>query len=318
MPGRHRRGLSPCGGGLAAAATSVMFGFVPLAARGLYADGLSTWSLLCWRYLLALIIIVAGIRLARLRLGAALRQGAWRIALIGVSLGAAQTLCYFQSLRWLDTGIAVLLFYTFPVVTLGVERFCFKQVAPAALLCVLVIFAGAALIAVPGLRNSTIDPRGLTWAVPGPVIYAFYLAANARLMARHPPLIGAGSLYGGLAAAYLAAVLWLGASLPKSAPGWLSLAFPALGPGAVAAVAQSYSMPRLGPAAYAIIANCELVTVVVVGATVLGEKLTLARALGGGLILVGILLHGWVRKLPRDRNAKRPRVVARGPAAGSP
>jgi drug/metabolite transporter (DMT)-like permease len=132
----------------AAAGTSVMFGFVPLAARELYADGLSTWSLLCWRYLLALVIIFAGIRFTRLRLGTALRQGAWRIALVGVSLGAVQTLCYFQSLRWLDTGIAVLLFYTFPVVTLGVERFFFKQqVARAALLCVIVIFAGAALIA---------------------------------------------------------------------------------------------------------------------------------------------------------------------------
>jgi drug/metabolite transporter (DMT)-like permease len=270
--------------GLAAAGTSVMFGFVPLAARGLYADGLSTWSLLCWRYLLALVIISAGIRLARLRLGVAVRQGAWRIALVGVSLGAAQTLCYFQSLRRLDTGIAVLLFYTFPAVTLGVERFFFKQrVAPAALLCVTVILCGAALIAGPGLHNGTIDPRGLAWAVPGPVIYAFYLAANARLMARHPPLIGAGFLYGGLAVAYLGAALWLGASLPKSAPGWLSLAFLALGPGAVAAVSQSYSMPRLGPATYAIIANCELITVIVVGATVLGEKLTPNRALGGGL-----------------------------------
>jgi len=267
---------------------------------------------------LALVIIVAGIRLTRLPLGAALRHGAWRIALIGVSLGAAQTLCYFQSLRWLDTGIAVLLFYTFPVVTLGIERFFFKQqVAPAALMCVIVIFAGAALIAVPGLRNGTIDPRGLAWAIPGPVIYAFYLAANARLMARHPPLIGAGFLYGGLTVAYLGAVLWLGGSLPKSAPGWLSLAFLALGPGAVAAVAQSYSMPRLGPATYAIIANCELVTVVVVGALVLGEKLTLTRALGGGLILAGILLHGWVRKPPRDQNAKRTRVFTRRPAAGS-
>jgi drug/metabolite transporter (DMT)-like permease len=296
-----------------------MFGFVPLAARGLYADGLSTWSLLCWRYLLALIIIFAGIRLAKLRLGAALRQGAWRIAVVGVSLGAVQTLCYFQSLRRLDTGIAVLLFYTFPVVTLGVERFFFKQhVVPAALLCVSAIFAGAALIAVPGLHNGAIDPRGLAWAVPGPIIYAFYLAANARLMARHPPLIGAGFLYGGLAVAYLVAVLWLGASLPKSAPGWLSLAFLALGPGAVAAVLQAYSMPRLGPATYAIIANCELVTVIAVGATVLGEELTPPRVLGGGLILAGILLHGWVRKPPRDRIAEKPRIAARRPATGSP
>jgi drug/metabolite transporter (DMT)-like permease len=205
---------------LTAAGTNVMFGFVPLAARGLYADGLSTWSLLCWRYVLALVIIFAGIRLTKLRLAAALRQGAWRITLVGASLGAAQTLCYFQSLRWLDTGIAILLFYTFPVVTLAVERFCFKQpVALSVLLCVIVIFAGAALIAVPGLHNGTIDPRGLAWAIPGPIIYAFYLASNARLLGRYPPLIGAGFLYGGLAAAYLGAVSWLGASLPTTAPG---------------------------------------------------------------------------------------------------
>ncbi len=295
-----------------------MFGFVPLAARGLYADGLSTWSLLCWRYLLALVIIFAGIRLTGLRLGTALRQGAWRIAVIGVSLGAAQTLCYFQSLRWLYTGIAVLLFYTFPVITLSVERFFFRQqIAPSAVLCVIVIFAGAALIAVPGLRNGTIDPRGLAWALPGPVIYAFYLAANARLMARHPPLIGAGFLYGGLAVAYLGAVLGLGASLPKSVPGWLSLAFLAVGPGVVAAVSQSYSMPRLGPATYAIIANCELVTVVVIGATALGEKLTAPRAFGGGLILIGILLHSWVRKSARDRIARKSRGAPLGPVAGA-
>src|SRR6516165_1913055 len=105
--------------------------------RGRYCAGAT-----CWRSSSSL-----RIRLTRLRLGAALREGAWRIALVGVSLGAAQTLCYFQSLRRLDTGIAVLLFYTFPVVTLGVERLFFKErVAPTALVCVIVILAGAALI----------------------------------------------------------------------------------------------------------------------------------------------------------------------------
>jgi drug/metabolite transporter (DMT)-like permease len=99
--------------GAGCAVAGGLFGFVPLAARGLYADGLSTWSLLCWRSLFALVIILAGMRLARLRLRAAMRQATWQIALVGVSLGAI--LC------WLDTGLAVLLFYTFPAVTLGVE-----------------------------------------------------------------------------------------------------------------------------------------------------------------------------------------------------
>jgi drug/metabolite transporter (DMT)-like permease len=65
------------------------------------------------------------------------------------------------------------------------------------------------------------------------------------------------------------------------------------------------------PSKRAIIVNCELVTVVVVSATVLGEKLTPPRALGGGLILAGILLHRWARKPPRDRITEKRRLAAR-------
>jgi drug/metabolite transporter (DMT)-like permease len=69
-------------------------------------------------------------------------------------------------------------------------------------------------------------------------------------------------------------------------------------------------VPRLGPTTYAIIANCELLTVVVVGVVVLGETVTPTSALGGELILAGILLDGWVRKPPRDRIAKKPHDAA--------
>jgi drug/metabolite transporter (DMT)-like permease len=69
-------------------------------------------------------------------------------------------------------------------------------------------------------------------------------------------------------------------------------------------------MPRLGPSSCSIIANCESVTVVLVGVIMLGEQLAPTSALGGGLILAGILLHGWVRKPTRDRIAEKPCVAA--------
>jgi hypothetical protein len=47
----------------------------------------------------------------------------------------------------------------------------------------------------------------------------------------------------------------------------------------------------------------------VIGATVLGEKLTPTGALGSGLNLAGILLRRWVRK-PRDRIGDEPCVRA--------
>jgi drug/metabolite transporter (DMT)-like permease len=284
---------------LAATAGSVMVGFLPITTLRLYGEGMSTFSLLFWRYGIALIALVLAAGLAGLDLRGAARRGGLRIALVGATLGSAQTLCFFESLRWLETGIAVLLFYTYPAVTLALERILFKRpVPPVAARCVAMILGGAALIAVPGLQGGTIDPRGLVWALPGPLIYALYLTVNARLMRRHPPLVGAGYLYLGFTASFFAVVLIAGIEVPASAGGWLVLLFIALGTGALTITLFSYSVPRLGPSSYAIIANAELVTVVLVGVLLLGERLTPARAVGGGLVIAGILVHGVVRRSP--------------------
>jgi drug/metabolite transporter (DMT)-like permease len=278
-------------------AGSVMVGFLPIMTRHLYDEGVTTPSLLFWRYGIALVAIAVAARFLRVGLSRASRGGAFRIALIGATLGSAQTLCFFESLRFLETGIAVLLFYTYPAVTLLLERIVFRHhVRPVAVLCVTMILTGAALIAVPGLHGGKIDPHGLLWAVPGPLIYAFYLTANARLMGRHPALVGAGFLYLGFTASFLAAVVVGGLEWPRSLAGWEALLFIALGTGALTATLFSYSVPRLGPSSYAIIANCELITVVLIGVIALGEDLSAERAVGGTLIAGGILLHGFFRR----------------------
>ena len=64
--------------------------------------------------------------------------------------------------------------------------------------------------------------------------------------------------------------------------------------GAVLAI-ERFCRYRRGRGNYAIIANCELVTVVGVGAIMLGEKLTPLNALGGGVIFAGVFYTaGWV------------------------
>ena len=278
---------------LAAGTGSVTVGFLPLAARRLYADGLTPFSLLFWRYAIAIVAIAVLARLAGLPITRGLRRGGWRLVLVGATLGTAQTLCYFESLRWIDTGIAILLFYTYPAMTLALERVVFRRrVRPRAALCIALVVSGAALVCGPGVRSGAIDPRGLAWALPGPVVYAVYLAINARLMRGQPPLLGAGFLYLGFLATFLAAVVLFGLQVPGSATNWAILAFIALGAGVLSATCFSYSVPRLGPSSYAIIANCELITVVAIGVLVLGEVLTPTRAVGGAMIAAGILLHG--------------------------
>ena len=282
---------------LAAVGGSVMVGFMPLVALQLYKAGISAPSMLVWRYGLALIPLAAAAA-ARHNFTEALRGGAWRISLVGATLGAGQTLCFWESLHTIDTSIAVLLFYTYPALTLVLDRLIFKRpIRWRAALCVAMILLGAGLVTLPGLHDGGIDPRGLAWILPSPLIYALYLAANSVLMRPHPPLIGAVFLYLELAASFAGASLFLGLDIPAAASTWLLVLLIALGPGALTVTLFSYSVPRLGPASYAVIANCELLTVILVGVLVLGEKLTAGRAAGAGLILGGILFHAFLNAL---------------------
>jgi drug/metabolite transporter (DMT)-like permease len=296
---------------LAAISGSAMVGVMPLVARRLYAEGLSAPSMLFWRYSLALVVLALAATAVGLDLRQAWRGGAWRIALVGATLGAAQTLCFWESLKTLETSIAVLLFYTYPAVTLALDRLVFKEpIRPLAILCIAIILGGAGLITGPGLRGGTIDLRGLAWAVPSPLVYALYLAINARLLRRHQPLVGAFGLFTGMAVTFGLVAGFAGLDVPSNSSGWMLLLFIALGPGALTMTLFSFSVPRLGASGFAILANTELVTVVLIGVLVLGEAFTTARAIGGAMIVAGILTHALAPlrapTLPRLRRGPLP------------
>ncbi len=284
---------------------------MPLVARRLYADGLGAPSMLFWRYSLALVALAVALRAMHLDLRQTWCGGAWRITLLGATLGAAQTLCFWESLKTLETSIAVLLFYTYPAVTLALDRLVFKQpIRPLAAWCIAIILVGAGLITGPGLKGGTLDLRGLYWALPSPLIYALYLAINARLLRRYPPLIGAFGLFAGMAVTFGLAAAFTGLDIPTNSTGWLLLLFIALGPGALTMTLFSYSVPRLGASSFAILANVELVTVVLLGTLVLGEAVTPGRAIGGALIVAGILTHALSRQ-PASTEARPPPAALR-------
>jgi drug/metabolite transporter (DMT)-like permease len=302
---------------LAAVGGSVLVGFMPLVTLRLYADGLSATSMLIWRYGIALVPLFLTAAAAHHDLRVAWRAGAWRIALVGATLGVGQTLCFWESLHWLDTSVAILLFYTYPALTLALDRLIFKRpVRPLAAGCVALILIGAGLVLLSaGGGNGALDPRGLCWLLPSPIFYAFYLAANATLMRRHSPVIGAVFLYFGLALAFLVVGAAQGIDVPGASTTWLLILFIALGPGALTVTLFSYSVPRLGPASYAIIANSELVTVVAIGVLLLGEAMTPGRTLGGGLIVAGILAHALARQPQPHPETTTTRLSAEGVAS---
>ena len=175
--------------------------------------------MLFWRYWIAILALGTALTLAGLKLSQAWRDGAWRIVLLGATLGAGQTLCFWESIKTLETSVAVLLFYTYPAITAALDRLVSgHRVRPPALMCIGAILFGAALITGPGLHGGRLDPRGLAWAFPAPLLYAVYLAINVRLLRRYPPLIGAAGLYVGMAVTFGSIAGWLGLDVRRARP----------------------------------------------------------------------------------------------------
>src|SRR5436305_1805974 len=168
---------------LAALSGSTMVGFMPLLARRLYADGLSAPSMLFWRYDLAIVALAAAALFMQLDLRRVLRSGGWRIVLLGATLGAAQTLCFWESLKTLETSIAVLLFYTYPAVTLALDRLIVKQpIRPVAVLCFAMI-ANAELVTVVVIGTLVLGEE----ITPGRTIGGLLIVAGivTHALARH-------------------------------------------------------------------------------------------------------------------------------------
>ena len=74
-------------------AASIFFGFVPTLAMQLFHSGISVISLLFWRYLIAIAIMVAIAINTRQR--ASWRDGSWfRILVFAAVIGTAQSYCF--------------------------------------------------------------------------------------------------------------------------------------------------------------------------------------------------------------------------------
>jgi drug/metabolite transporter (DMT)-like permease len=283
----------------AAAIGSVGLGFVPLMATQLFRQGFDVPSLLFWRYLVAVTALVGAIALRRIDLRVPWRAGGWKLLLIGGMMGAAQTFCFFQTVRLLGTSLAILTFYIFPAVTLAVEALALRQrVTRFTLVIVVIVISGAALTAWPGLDAGRVSVEGMLWAIPGPFIYGTYLVVTARLMARQSAVTGAVFLYGGLLTSYVLvaiarAVLDRGTLVvPSSLAQWSLVVTIGLIGGAIAITLFAFSVKRLGAHGFGIVSSIELATVVLLGVVVLAEPMAPAQWLGAFLLLAGVLLYG--------------------------
>jgi drug/metabolite transporter (DMT)-like permease len=271
---------------------AIFFGIVPFFVVGLVQSGIDTASLLFWRYFFALAVLLP-LALATRRDLAAIWRGKGRgLFLTSLTLGALQTFCYFTAVEYIPTSIAILFFYCYPLMTLGLQRVLHGTRAPrATIFACLLILAGAGAMAAGAIGQAGIPLFGLLLAAAVPVSYGFYILRLTRYSVGVPALPGAIFIQLGLLCSFGIGAVAMGLDVGRSLGDWSYLLAIATIGSAVPMLIMAYTLPRLGPAGFGIMSSLELVTVVLVGVAFLGETLSAGQWAGIALVLGGIALY---------------------------
>jgi drug/metabolite transporter (DMT)-like permease len=235
-------------------------------------------------------------------------RGRWRprassirtLVTYGVVAMAGAQLAFFNAVRTLDVGVALLLEYLAPVLLLGWTSARMRQRPPTATL----VGAGLTLVGLVFVLDLTgagrVDPVGVVWGLVAAVCLASYFALSARAHDRLPPLVMAagGTAVGAvvIALAGLVGLVPLSASRSVTALAGADVSWvvPALWLVVVSTVVAYLTgisgVVRLGARTASFVSLSEVLFAVVVAWLLLAELPRPLQLVGGALILTGIVV----------------------------
>jgi drug/metabolite transporter (DMT)-like permease len=280
--------------------SAATFGTSGIFARSLIDAGWSANSAVAARIGIAALVLAAPALVALRGRWAVVRRAAGTIGLFGLLAVAGAQAAFFNAVRYLPVGVALLIEYSGIVLVVAWMWAAHGQ-RPRRLTVGGTLAAMVGLVLVLDLTGTVgVDPVGVLWALAAAVGLAAYFVISARVDPELPSVtlaaggmaVGAGLLFalGAVGAIPMAATF----GTVEFAGARMSWIVPVLGLSLVAAVVSYVAgigaARVLGAAVSSFVGLTEVVFAVLFAWLLLGELPTLVQAAGGVLIVAGIVL----------------------------
>jgi len=272
--------------GLALVLTSaIAFGATAIFARLAYDDGVDVPTLLCLRFALASIILLALMAARRVPLprGRVLAG----LLLLGAVGRVGQGLTFFYALTLAPVALVSLLLYLYPaIVALLAALLLHERLTPLKLGALALALAGTMLTLGPDTGG---PPLGIVLGLVTACIYAVYILASSRIVPRAGAFASSAIITVASAPVFAVLTAVHGPALPRSALGWSAI----LGSVLIATVAGTLTffagLARVGPTTASTLSTIEPAVTVALAALILSETIAPLQLLGGALILTAVV-----------------------------
>ena len=282
-----------------AVVSSTTFGLIPLFTISLMAVGVSSPTILCYRFLLAAVAMAAIMFFSR----RSFRLDADEVAVVAILavLYASTAILLLESYKCIPSGIATTIHFLYPLAVTLTMSWVFKEhISSTIYIAVLLSLVGVALLAW-GNHTEGDFRRGVSFALLTVVTYAAYIVGVMRSRASRVDSIVLTFyvLAFGALLFFLYAMATSGIEAVHSVASWRDLIMLAL----VCTVLSDYTLilaiKRIGSTRTSILGSMEPLTAVVVGVVYFGERIDTTSVIGLLLVICAVVVV-IVQSAPRD------------------
>lgn len=268
---------------LFAISSGILYGLLGFFSTGLLESGMSVPNVSFWRFFVAFLFAFVIFLLRHQDPGH--WRGLFALALIGGVFYSIPSSLFLNASRYIGTGQAMVIFFTFPVfVMLFNWLFLGQPLKPPYLLSFMLIVVGLALLV--DLHEIKTDFVGIGYGLIAAFFYAIYIFLSKRL---NLPAFNSTMmvLLGCCASSLFFASVDTSLTLPTTAYQWLFISLLGIVCSVIPILLMLEAMKHISSDKASLLSVLEPLFTVLFGVILLGEELTVRMVLGMALILLG-------------------------------
>ncbi len=281
-------------GSIYAILSGLLYGFIGYFGMSAINSGMSASTMLFWRFLISslaiLLVIIPNVN----RLSDSPKQ--IRVAFMsGFIYYASSTLLYFLACNYISSGLAMVIFFTYPVMIMLLNYFFYGQSIPATYyLATLIILFGMVLLV--DVNEMAFDMSGILLGLVSAFFYACYLIVSKRNIIS-PNMSTLMVCLGCMTGCFLVSCFNHTLVFPKNLNLWINLAGIGLVATVIPILFMLHSLKYISSEKASLLSVLEPVFVVIWGVLLLGETVKPLHALGMVFILSGAVITLFSHKM---------------------
>ena len=277
-------------GYLFAAISAVTYGMNPLFALPLYESGMDLFSVLFFRYLIAIPILAVMLKIRR-RDFSIEKKDISPLIILGI-LFALSSITLFSSYHHMDAGIASTILFVYPIIVALIMFIFFNEkISVKTMICIAVALLGIALLCKSG-EGAVVSTKGVLFVLGSSLSYAIYIVYVNKSRIKKMATIKV--------TLYVLAVGWIIFAIKSLISGvlttppadkwwlWGNIIALSIFPTVISLICTTEAIQYIGSTPTAILGVLEPVTAVFFGIVVFHEVMTTRIAIGLILVITSV------------------------------